>query len=165
MSKRPCWHSRAARSTARTRMTAMHAPESGLRYPAELSAQVSVAERAQPSDERFVCAYPHFNVNGACTSRQDVCMSSMELCSNARHVHAHHLRWWAPPVPVCSGGGIDVLFHAGTARTCGACLPWPITGAVSARDARRGGAVGGRSVRQRPARHRLQRWVATRRPA
>ena len=26
--------------------------------------QVAVAERAQASDERFVCAYPHFNVNG-----------------------------------------------------------------------------------------------------
>ena len=23
-----------------------------------------MAERAQSSDERFVCAYPHFNVNG-----------------------------------------------------------------------------------------------------
>ena len=25
--------------------------------------QVKVAERAQRSDERFICAYPHFNVN------------------------------------------------------------------------------------------------------
>jgi len=113
-SERPCQHLRAARGVARTRMTAMRTPKSGVRLPAELSAQVSVAERAQPSDERFVCAYPHFNVNGACTSIQDVCVNSMELGSSARHVHAHNLRR-RDSKSQSFPGWIDILFHAGTA--------------------------------------------------
>ncbi len=63
-----------------------------------------MAERAQPSDERFVCAYPHFNVNGACTSIQDVCVTFMKFCSSARHVHAQNLRRRDPKSQSFPGG-------------------------------------------------------------
>lgn len=43
--------------------------------------QVAVAERAQSSDERFVCAYPHFNVNGVCIPAEPAAIAGFCACN------------------------------------------------------------------------------------